>query len=307
MIWNLVVWCVVFGPLLLAALLQVLSRVVVWVPARCATRCLPVLWRHSCWLLPCVQLWLLMTLEQVLVGGIFIARTRSLQTSEAWCTVGSQSNEVLHVLFSAGKPREDFSPEEELRRIVRERLTLFFGDSVGGHRERSRQLLAFRERFAGAGPISEAVSERMSLAEEGWAAGDFRNSGLLYAVVCDQLEQELRQWPLRDNATASFARLVPLVCEQGADVSDSVAESASAAGQLESALRVLSELGSEHEQLVLEIASRSGEYQAVTARLGGESDRECELQLELDQLLVEREQLRQRRVRLEQLWARRGH
>jgi hypothetical protein len=180
-------------------------------------------------------------------------------------------------LFPVGQLQADLSPDEQLRRVLRERLTLLCGECAGGDRERSRLLLAFRERFAGAGPLSDAVAERLRLADGGWAAGDFRNSGLLYAGVCDQLEQELRQRPMRDHASERFAELRHLVCEQEA----------------------------ESGRVVLEIQRQSAEHLAVAANLGGESGRECLLQRELDQLHEQREQLQQRRMRVEQLWAQR--
>ncbi len=302
MSWKiLVVLTVLFSPLLLVALLWVLTRV-----SRGRVQCRwSLLWRHFCWLLPCAQWYLLLFLAQGTHIGNYVVWRRSSEVPCGWSAIWPQSNHSLQALFPVGQLQADLSPDEQLRRVLRERLTLFCGECAGGDRERSRLLLAFRERFAGAGPLSDAVAERLRLADGGWAAGDFRNSGLLYAGVCDQLEQELRQRPMRDHASERFAELRHLVCEQQAVFNESVAESTSVAGELELALRGLSELEAESGRVVLEVQRQSAEHLAVAANLGGESGRECLLQRELDQLHEQREQLQQRRMRVEQLWAQR--
>ncbi len=245
MSWKiLVVLTVLFSPLLLVALLWVLTRV-----SRGRVQCRwSLLWRHFCWLLPCAQWYLLLFLAQGTHIGNYVVWRRSSEVPCGWSAIWPQSNHSLQALFPVGQLQVDLSPDEQLRRVLRGRLTLLCGECAGGDRERSRLLLAFRERFA-----------------------------------------ELRH----------------LVCEQEAVFNESVAESTSVAGELELALRGLSELEAESGRVVLEIQRQSAEHLAVAANLGGESGRECLLQRELDQLHEQREQLQQRRMRVEQLWAQR--
>ena len=301
MSWKtLVVLTLITVPALMALLLWLLT-VVSGGRVQCHWR---RLWRHCCWLLPCVHWFLLVVLAGSIQIESVVTWKRSSEIPYAWSKLWPQSNHWLVALYQGGQLPVELPPDEQLRRVVRELLTLYFGESAGCDRERSRLLLVFRDRFAGAGPLPEAVAERLRLAEEGWAVGDYRNSGLLYALVCDQLERELQQRPMRDRASGRLAELRRLACYEEAGFSDSESESASPAEQLELELQGLSQLESECGQIVQDIRGESAEYLAATANRGLESSPEY-LMLELDKLRVERDQLQQRRKLVEQLWVQR--
>lgn len=302
MSWKIVVvQIVLFGPLLLLPMLWLLMRVS---GGRVQVRW-RLLWKHSCWWLPCIQAFLMLILMHVIHIGKVVAQFSHHRSLSGWCAVWPNANYRLNDLFRSAETDEKLSPTEQFRHPVRERLTVLLTESEGDVRERCSQLLAFRDRFAGAGPLCEGVAERLRLANEGWAAGDFRNGLLLYATVCEQLEQELRQQPLRDRAMGRLAELLQLADDQGVVFSESLSESAVSVDPSDSALRELLELGSQCDRVEVELREQSSEMLAAAANLRGDSGAECLLQSELDQLREKSERLRQQRRRVEQFWAQR--
>ena len=68
---------------------------------------------------------LLLFLAQGTHIGNYVVWRRSSEVPCGWSAIWPQSNHSLQALFPVGQLQADLSPDEQLRRVLRERLTLF--------------------------------------------------------------------------------------------------------------------------------------------------------------------------------------
>lgn len=221
-----------------------------------------------------------------------------------WGAAWPESSVWLLGLLPAGCDRAGMELAEHFRGTVRERVVGYFAERGVSLRDRCRLLREFGERHGAADAWSETAVERLRLAEEGWAAGDYRSSQLLYAVVCSHLEQGLSQPSVLESVVRRLEELNHLT--DAWQVGDAASgEAAATAEQLESALLGLSELEAECGELLAQVRTQTSETAVLSAEPGEDYEVLCRLSGELTGLKSERDRLREKRLLVERLWVER--